>query len=102
MPIIDKARDNRWAWHSRKVPPGLAIWPLGGAAMNVPGTNSLKERLGIPFRDDRLLEAALVHRSALNERKDGVESNDRLEFLGDAVLGMVIAEELYRAKPFSA
>lgn len=67
--------------------------------MKVPSTNSLKERLGIPFRDDKLLEAALVHRSALNERKDGVESNDRLEFLGDAVLGMVVAEELYRANP---
>ena len=67
--------------------------------MEVPSTNSIKERLGIPFRDDRLLEAALIHRSALNERKDGVESNDRLEFLGDAVLGMVIAEELYRANP---
>ena len=67
--------------------------------MKVPSTNSLKERLGIPFRDDRLLEAALVHRSALNERKDGVESNDRLEFLGDAVLGMLVAEELHRANP---
>ena len=65
--------------------------------MKIPSTNNLKERLGIPFRDDRLLEAALIHRSALNERKDGVESNDRLEFLGDAVLGMVVAEELYRA-----
>ena len=75
----------------------FAIQPLEGVAMKVPTTNSLQERLGIPFRDDRLLEAALIHRSALNERKDGVESNDRLEFLGDAVLGMVVAEELYRA-----
>jgi ribonuclease-3 len=45
------------------------------------------------FRDPRLLEQALTHRSADNR------NNERLEFLGDAMLGLVVAEELYRRFP---
>ena len=97
--MIDEGRGHCPVWYLGRCRPVLPPWPLEDIAVKVPSTISLKERLGIPFRDDRLLEAALVHRSALNERKDRVESNDRLEFLGDAVLGMVITEELYRANP---
>ncbi len=49
--------------------------------------------LGLAFRDPALLRAALTHRSA------GSANNERLEFLGDAVLGLVIADALYRAPP---
>ena len=47
--------------------------------------------LGLAFRDPALLRAALTHRSA------GSANNERLEFLGDAVLGVIVAEALYRA-----
>jgi len=55
----------------------------------------LQEALGVKFKDPSLLEQALVHRSYLNEtRAQGLESNERLEFLGDAVLGLVISQQL--------
>ena len=51
-------------------------------------------------RDRSLLELALTHRSFLHERPaEAPESNERLEFLGDALLGLVIAAELYRRFP---
>lgn len=56
--------------------------------------DELCERLGHRFSDRSLLELALVHRSWLAENNGG-ESNERLEFLGDAVLGLVIADLAY-------
>lgn len=47
------------------------------------------------FKDHRLLDQALTHRSYLNEHRQVKESNERLEFLGDAVLELVITENLY-------
>jgi ribonuclease-3 len=62
--------------------------------------DTLERRLGFQFRDPSLLVVALTHRSTVNERPDdGLEDNERLEFLGDAILGAVVAEELYRAFP---
>jgi ribonuclease-3 len=61
---------------------------------------TLEERLGYQFRDRALLENALTHSSYANEHRDaGVSSNERLEFLGDSVLGMVVADYLYREHP---
>jgi ribonuclease-3 len=60
----------------------------------------LERRLGVKFRNLSLLQTALTHRSVLNELPEGeIEHNERLEFLGDAVLGAVVADELYRAFP---
>jgi ribonuclease-3 len=59
----------------------------------------LEKALGIEFRNKDLLQQALYHRSYLNEAEDEVESNERLEFLGDAVLGHVISDKLYRDYP---
>ena len=60
----------------------------------------LEERLGYTFQDRRLLENALTHSSYANENKaKGESSNERLEFLGDSVLGMVVADHLYRTHP---
>ena len=61
---------------------------------------ALEEKLGYTFRDPALLENALTHSSYANEnRSRGVQSNERLEFLGDSVLGMVTADYLYRTHP---
>jgi len=59
---------------------------------------ALEARLGHPFADRSLLETALVHRSFANEEGLGFH-NERLEFLGDAVLGLCAAEWLYRRHP---
>ena len=60
----------------------------------------LEAKLGLSFEDGRLLQQALVHSSYLNEAREfDLGSNERLEFLGDAVLDMVVAEELYRRFP---
>ena len=54
----------------------------------------MQRQIGLRFRDDRLLNLALCHRSYATEAGSG--SNERLEFLGDAVLGLVISQSLYR------
>ncbi len=55
---------------------------------------------GITFRDSTLLKLALTHRSYLSVTGQGPrESNERLEFLGDSVLGLVTSEFLYRRHP---
>jgi ribonuclease-3 len=64
-----------------------------------PAAAQLAERLGLPFRDLRLLEQALVHSSYTNERPDRGPSNERLEFLGDAVVSLVISEALFQRFP---
>ena len=61
---------------------------------------TLEKKLGYVFRDPALLQAALYHSSYANEhRGQHIASNERLEFLGDAVLGFVTAEHLYRKHP---
>ena len=61
---------------------------------------TLEEKLGYHFQNIALLENALTHSSYANEHKAaGLESNERLEFLGDSVLGMVVADHLYRTFP---
>ena len=60
----------------------------------------LQQILGVSFKDPSLLEQALVHSSYVNENPgSALTSNERLEFLGDAVLGSVIAEKLYHDLP---
>ncbi len=61
---------------------------------------ALEEKLGYTFTNSALLENALTHSSFANENKSrGAQSNERLEFLGDSVLGMVTADYLYRVHP---
>ena len=61
------------------------------------GDRDLADRLGHDFDDPALLARAMAHRSWCGEH--GGESNERLEFLGDAVLGLVVAEHSYRTWP---
>ncbi|HVL99203.1 MAG TPA: ribonuclease III [Egibacteraceae bacterium] len=63
-----------------------------------PGPVSLEEGLGVTFADRGLLERALTHRSHAFEA-GGLPTNERLEFLGDAVLGLVVTDAIYRALP---
>ncbi len=61
--------------------------------------DSLQQRIGLRFADESLLRLALTHSSYANEHADAPGSNERLEFLGDAVLGLVVAERLYADFP---
>ena len=61
---------------------------------------TLQQTLGVFFNDTSLLELALVHSSYINENPGfATDSNERLEFLGDAVLGLTVAEKLYQDFP---
>jgi len=61
-----------------------------------PRTAPLESRIGYRFSDRTLLERALVRRSWAEDKKADIPDNERLEFLGDAVLGLVVAERLFR------
>lgn len=59
--------------------------------------NPFEERAGIEFKDKALLKQAFTHRSYINEnRSQGLSHNERLEFLGDAVLELVVTDYLYK------
>ncbi len=58
--------------------------------------DACQARIGYKFRDPGLLKAALTHSSAARHRRD---CNERMEFLGDAILGLVVCEELYNRYP---
>ncbi len=67
---------------------------------NDAGAATLETRLGYSFRDRGLLDQALTHRSRVHEDTAAVAAdNESLEFLGDAVLGLVIADRLFREFP---
>ena len=57
--------------------------------------NSVENSLGIRFQDREILFRALTHSSALNENKKFLYDNQRLEFLGDSVLSLVITDHLF-------
>ena len=63
------------------------------------GAAELADRLGHTFSDISLLQHALAHRSWCGEQEGGAPSNERLEFLGDAVLGLVVANDCYARYP---
>jgi ribonuclease-3 len=89
----------------------LAKFSSGPPAPEVPETDpsageneasrrALESKLGYTFRDDTLLGNALLHRSHVHVTGlDRERSNERLEFLGDAVLGLVVNEDLYHKFP---
>ena len=71
-----------------------------------PGSNQREEppqdfaqRIGFTFNNIGLLTRALTHRSYFNEHKDAIEDNERLEFLGDAVLDFMVGAWLYHRFP---
>jgi ribonuclease-3 len=60
---------------------------------------TLQQRLGHQFRDEKLLRLALTHPSVAHEQNAVVAHNQRLEFLGDSILGVVLTRELYEKFP---
>ncbi len=79
-------------------PPGPSLYPpVSGLA---PEFAEVQDRVGHRFRDASLLERALTHASVLDSRADAAEADyERLEFLGDRVLSLVIAELLFTTFP---
>jgi len=61
--------------------------------------DSLCRRISYHFKDTKLLQKAMTHRSVIENKSDRLESNERLEFLGDAILGAIVTDELFRRFP---
>lgn len=62
-------------------------------------STEIEAKIGHSFKDKELLCLAFVHRSYINENNDASEHNERLEYLGDSILGFLIAEYLYKYLP---
>jgi len=84
-------------WRSLSSPE--MIVPILPDSRNFESASDLSQRLGLPFSNLALLTRALTHRSYLNENPDSVEDNERLEFLGDAVLDFVVGAWVYDRFP---
>src|SRR5579871_6271838 len=73
--------------------------------MKHPAMNELQERIGVAFADPALLERALTHSSIAYEQSGlpgpvpDSSDNEQMEFLGDAVVGLIAADSLYRRYP---
>lgn len=68
-------------------------------AINKEKLIQLEKSIGVDFKDKRLLEVAFVHKSYVNEHEEEEDYNERLEFLGDAVLELAVTDFLYRKYP---
>jgi ribonuclease-3 len=90
-PAAPRLRHLRPVRRARRASPG----PLRPGPLNY---GPLRSALGDPTLDAELLERALTHRSYAYEN-GGLPTNERLEFLGDSVLGVVVTETLYRTHP---
>jgi ribonuclease-3 len=61
--------------------------------------SAIEAKLHYTFKDHSLLTLAFIHRSYINEHRDILQHNERLEFLGDSILGLLTAEHLYKNFP---
>jgi len=61
----------------------------------------IEKKLGRVFQDKSFLELAFIHRSFLNENREIKEHNERLEFLGDSILGLIVSEYLFKNLPLT-
>lgn len=67
--------------------------------MTTTARSEFMSHLPATFQNQMLIDRALTHRSYLNENRNSVEDNERLEFLGDSILGFIVAEWLYHHFP---
>ena len=66
----------------------------------IQNSTAIEAKIGYTFKDKSILALAFVHRSFVNENKELVQQhNERLEFLGDSILGLLVAEYLYKYLP---
>ncbi len=79
--------------------PSAGTKPLKQPRRRKRAATALEDRIGYRFNDAAMLESALTHISALKGARNRAGSYQRLEFLGDHVLGLVISDMLYRAFP---
>jgi ribonuclease-3 len=80
----------------------MRLWPFGSTNAPDPADPplaALQQRLGYRFRDPALLERAVTHSSLLQDHPEITESNQRMEFLGDAVLQLILTEALFTLFP---
>jgi len=92
----------RRSWHSPQIRSQRAGFPQAPSPEPVPELVRIAStRVGYAFRDHQLLLCATTHRSFANEAppEDQVEHNERLEFLGDAVLNLIVSSMLMKANP---
>lgn len=61
--------------------------------------DTLEKKLGLKFKNQNIIKMAFIHRSFLNESKEQLESNERLEFLGDSILSFLVSKYLYKTYP---
>lgn len=79
---------------SREIPVNV-----NSSTRDVESASDLSRRLGLPFSTGSLLTRALTHRSYVNENPNSTEDNERLEFLGDAVLDFIVGAWVYHRFP---
>lgn len=90
-------RQDGWGW--RSLSSREMIVTTLSESRDFESAFDLSRRLGLPFSNLALLTRALTHRSYVNENPDSVEDNERLEFLGDAVLDFVVGAWVYNRFP---
>jgi ribonuclease-3 len=87
-------------WGKNYAENGMGITPEGSCSLASGDWSALQKHIGIEFKNLSLLQQVFLHRSYINERPEtACASNERLEFLGDALLNFVIAERLYVELP---
>jgi len=77
----------------------VTIFPMIDLEELLQHAEEIEAKLGYKFKDRELLSLAFTHRSYLNESRDVRGHNERLEFLGDSILGLMVADYLYQHLP---
>jgi dsRNA-specific ribonuclease len=83
----------------REDPSRCRVWNVAGVRVTKIAHGELEQRLGYSFQDRGLLQLAVTHPSVAHERGLPMQTNQRLEFLGDAVLQLILTRELYAKFP---
>jgi ribonuclease-3 len=104
MPVQDNLPDEQPSEHLGRTPDDQPAGQLANSSSGQPNRelHPVEAQLNICFRDPALLDRAFIHRSYLNELLDEnaeLVDNERLEFLGDTVLGYLVSERLYHLFP---
>src|SRR5512142_1734849 len=86
-------------WGGRSLSSGEIVVTTLSESRDFESASDLSQRLGLNFSNLALLTRALTHRSYVNENPDSLEDNERLEFLGDAVLDFVVGAWVYHRFP---